>query len=413
MSYLYVEYQGEVIGRAVVDEYTDRFAFVYDSAWLARANAFPISASLPLRQEIWPADRAHVFFANLLPEGLAREAICNRLGVSVDNDTALLRALGDDTAGAFRFVSPSYIRGDGDRQRQLIALEELEEWASGAPAFLAHSEHPPRLSLAGAQHKASVVRVSSGYALPAWSEASTHILKFDSPRFSHLAANEYLTTRFAAELGLRVVASRLDTRTSPPMLVIDRYDRIVAGESVRRVHQEDFCQILGLLPTRKYEADGGPSLAQIAHRLRQLSASPAADILELIRWVIFCAIGGNADGHAKNLSMLYGPRGPRLAPAYDLVCTRAYPRLDSRLAFTIGGERNPDRLKPEHWEKFAADIAVKPRLVLGQLEKLIANAEPALQRASDHLREQVGESHAIQHVGPAIRKRIRAIGVHV
>lgn len=122
MSYLEVEYQGEVIGRAVVEDDTDRFAFIYESAWLARANAFPISASLPLRQEIWPADRAHVFFANLLPEGVAREAICNRLGVSVGNDAALLRALGDDTAGAFRFVSSSYMPGDEERQRQPIAL---------------------------------------------------------------------------------------------------------------------------------------------------------------------------------------------------------------------------------------------------------------------------------------------------
>ncbi|QDG54856.1 type II toxin-antitoxin system HipA family toxin [Persicimonas caeni] len=144
-----------------------------------------------------------------------RGAICSRLGVSVDNDVALLRALGDDTAGALRFVSQTHQPAREERQRQPIELEPLEEWASEAPAFLADSERPPRLLLAGAQHKASVVVTSSGLALSAWSEAITHILTFDSPRFAHLAANEYLTTCFAAELGLTVVRSRLDARTSP------------------------------------------------------------------------------------------------------------------------------------------------------------------------------------------------------
>lgn len=413
MTSLDVEYEGQLVGRAVAEEYADRFSFLYDSAWLARSDAFPISANLPMRQTSWPAERAHVFFANLLPEGVAREAICNRLGVSVDNDVALLRALGDDTAGALRFVSPSKRPNREERRRQPVELEQLDEWASGAPAFLADSERPPRLSLAGAQHKASVVMTSSGYALPAWSEASTHILKFDSPRFSHLAANEYLTTRFAAELGLTVVQSRLDARTSPPILVVGRYDRKVTGEAVQRLHQEDFCQILGVLPSRKYEADGGPTLSEVAHRLRQLSARPAADLLELIRWVIFCAIGGNADGHAKNLSMLYGNDGPRLAPAYDLVCTRAYPRLDHKMAFSVGGERNPDRLGRDNWEKFADDIGVKPRLVLRQVERLVDGAEAAFERAAEQLRDQVGESHAIQHVSPAVHKRIRAIGAHL
>ncbi|QDG50597.1 type II toxin-antitoxin system HipA family toxin [Persicimonas caeni] len=171
--------------------------------------------------------------------------------------------------------------------------------------------------------------------------------------------------------------------------------------------------MLGVLPSRKYEADGGPTLSQVAQRLRALSARPAADLWELIRGVIFCAIGGNADGHAKNLAMLYADDGPRLAPAYDLVCTRAYPRLDHKLAFSVGGERNPDRLGRDNWEKFAADIGVKPRLVLRQLDKLLDGAEAAFERAAEQLREQVGKSHATHHVSPAVHKRIRAIGAQL
>jgi HipA-like protein len=310
VTYLDVEYEEQVVGQAIAEDHANRFSFSYDSAWLDRPNAFSISAHLPLRQAHWPADRAHAFFANLLPEGVAREAICNRLGIGVENDVALLGALGDDTAGALRFTTSARRpeREGRDRQR------------------------------------------------------------------------------------------------------IERYDRQHTGASVRRFHQEDFCQILDVMPSRKYEGDGGPTLAQIADRLRRLSARPAADLLALVRWVIFSAIGGNADGHAKNLSMLYGANGPQLAPAYDLVCNRAYPKLDHKLAFSIGGERNPDRLNTDNWTRFAHDIGVKPRLVFSQLKKLLDSAEAAFERASEQLRDEVGESHAIQHVSPAVHKRLRAVG---
>ena len=413
MNDLDVEYEGILVGRAIAREDADRFAFAYDEDWLERTDAFPISANLPLRKEQWPAERAHPFFANLLPEGVSREAICDRLGVSPDNDVALLRALGNDTAGAFRFIAAGEEPRGKPRERTPVSQAELEEWAAGAPAFPADADHPPRLSLAGAQHKASVVLTDTGYALPAWNEASTHILKFDSTRFPHLTANEYLTTRFAAELGLTVVQSHLDTRTSPPILVVERYDRRLAERSVRRLHQEDFCQILGVLPSRKYEAEGGPSLADVASQIRELSTRPAADMLELVRWVIFCAIAGNADGHAKNLSMLYAASRREIAPAYDLVCTRAFPKLHRDLAFSIGGQRNPDRVLRANWEQFALDIEVRPRLVFRLVERYVDEADDAFETASEHLRQQVGESPALQHVSRAVRKRIRAVGTHL
>jgi serine/threonine-protein kinase HipA len=67
MNYLTVEFEGDVVGRAHVDARADEFAFSYDESWLERPDSFPISVHLPLRQERWPAERAHIFFANLLP----------------------------------------------------------------------------------------------------------------------------------------------------------------------------------------------------------------------------------------------------------------------------------------------------------------------------------------------------------
>lgn len=407
MNDLLVQYTEQVVGWASPEG--ERFAFRYDANWLERQDAFPISASLPLRTREWPAEQAHPFFANLLPEGLARDAICRRLGVSVDNDVALLAALGDDTAGALRFVPVD--RGEASQQpRHPIEAEELERWSRGEPAFSADPDRRPRLSLAGAQHKVSVVLTAGGFALPASSEPSTHILKFDSDRFPHLTANEFLTTRFADELGLEVASSTLDDRTTKPVLVVQRFDRVEEDGQVRRLHQEDFCQILGVGPSRKYEDEGGPTIADVADVLRRLSSRPAVDRIALVRWVIFSAIAGNADGHAKNLSMLYDPTGPRLAPAYDLVCTRAFEHLNPHLAFSVGGERDPDRITRENWEKFAADVSVRPRLVFREVERLLDSAPAALERAVVRLEEEVGDSPAKQRVVPAIRKRLRAIG---
>ncbi len=97
MSELLVQFRDRLVGRAIADD-TDRFSFEYASQWLSYDRAFPISLRLPLAQQSWSAAEAHPFFANLLPEGASRQAICRRLGVSVDNDAALLFAIGDDTA---------------------------------------------------------------------------------------------------------------------------------------------------------------------------------------------------------------------------------------------------------------------------------------------------------------------------
>ncbi|MBA2663945.1 MAG: type II toxin-antitoxin system HipA family toxin [Bradymonadaceae bacterium] len=410
MRTLLVEFEGRLVGAAVAEQ-DDRFSFRYDRAWLEQANAFALSARLPRRQESWSAGEAHPFFANLLPEGIARETVCNRLGISTDNDAALLQALGDDTAGAFRFVSATPGSPAREpRERQLVAASDLERWAQGEPALASNPDYLPRLSLAGAQHKIAVIETSDGYAIPATGEPSTHILKFDAHRFPHLTANEFLTMAFAEQLGLAVARVRLDTRTTPPFLVIERYDRAQGAPGVtRRLHQEDFCQALGVLPSRKYELDGGPTLREVGECLRATSRAPALDALALVRWAIFCVLAGNADGHAKNLSILYGDQGPGLAPFYDLVCTRAFEHLDSRLAFSIGGEHNADRLGREQWHLFARQLAVRPRLIDRELERLLDEAEAKFERAESRLGEVVEYSAALERVKRAVQKRIRAM----
>ena len=143
---------------------------------------------------------------------------------------------------------------------------------------------------------------------------------------------------------------------------------------MRRLHQEDFCQALGYGHEKKYQEYGGPSFAQCYRLVQDASSEPALDAQHLLRWQIFNVLAGNSDGHAKNLSLLHlSGDATRLAPFYDLVCTRAIARIDDRLAFDVGGERNPNVVTPAHWETLAKACDVRPRF-LGNLVREIVDA---------------------------------------
>jgi serine/threonine-protein kinase HipA len=176
-----------------------------------------------------------------------------------------------------------------------------------------------------------------------------------------------------------------------------------------RLHQEDFCQALGYLPEQKYESEGGPSLQRCFALLQENSVRPAADRMALLRWVIFNVLIGNADAHAKNLSMIFTDQGPRLAPFYDLICTQVYPDLTEKLAMKIGGENRPAGLQQRHWEKFGDSIAIKPTLVLKTLQDLSASIIPSAQTLANDFTNSYGMCPLIEKMLAGIRKRAGAV----
>ena len=93
--------------------------------------------------------------------------------------------------------------------------------------------------------------------------------------------------------------------TKDPFYIIERFDRKPDQKNhLMRIHQEDFCQAWGVLSEQKYESEGGPSLKNCFDLVRQFSISPAIDIKNIINWVVFNYIVGNADAHGKNLTLL-------------------------------------------------------------------------------------------------------------
>ena len=385
---LVVWWEGRPAGELTQDEGGD-LGFAYSAAWLGDEGAPAISASLPKRAGPFSRRECRPFFGGLLPEERQREAAAQALGISWANDFAMLDRLGGDVAGALQFLRPGKRPGSpsGPWKPKALDDEGLLRILDALPARpLLAGEKGLRLSLAGAQSKVPVVLVGGAVALPMPGQPSTHILKPAIPRFEATTENEAFTMRLAAAAGLDVAAVEPRTVRSPggevrTFLLVERYDRTKETlQGVRRLHQEDFCQALGVPTERKYQSEGGPSLEDGFALLRRVSARPAADVLKLLDAVIFNTVVGNADAHGKNFSVLYGSTGPCLAPLYDLLSTVIYVELSAKFAMKIGGHARLEDLDAQGWSDFAKKVELGLPFVrrrVGELAARIAEVAPA------------------------------------
>ncbi len=394
---------------ALSEDAAGRFTFAYAPAWLDDPGSFAISLSLPLREQPHESAAAHAFFANLLPEGRVRTMVARRLGLSEDNDFALLAALGGDCAGALAISeSPPLLP---EQRYRPLAPEELERLVrTGNVLSQLSGQDGIRLSLAGAQDKLPVhVGAGGELSLPLGSSPSTHLLKFASRDFKHLPANEAFVGALARDLGLPAVQAELRTIGRGQHLLVERYDRTRDDAGVvSRLHQEDLCQALGLRPTQKYEEEGGPNFAQCYEEVADHSAEPALDTASLLRWLAFNVVVGNADGHAKNLSLLRGIDGRlRLAPSYDLVCTAAYPTLSRNLAMSIGRTADPGEIRGSDWRELAARIGVRSGYLVDLVRHIAESAPGRAAVVADEFRDHYGASPVLQMILTLLRKRAR------
>ena len=375
---LLVRIDEDVVGRLWLDD-KKRFCFQYDKEWLERSKV-PLSLSLPLRVEPYADDESHPFFANILPEEKIRAVIARNLGVSLNNDYGLLERIGGDCAGAVSLYPET---GEPKREpgtyRQL-SLEELNTIISELQQRpLLAGEKGIRLSLAGAQKKLPIFYDEQNFHLGYGTAASNYIIKPAIENLDATVENEAFCMALAHEIGLDVPRSFIHQHEETRVFVVKRYDRAATTDGTKRLHQEDFCQALHIPPEYKYESEGGPSLAACFDLIRQRSIRSGKDVLSLLNWVIFNYLIGNSDAHGKNISLLLLPEGPMLAPFYDLLSTRIYAHygLAEGLAMKIGGENDPDAIQKKHWEQFAEEVGVKPRLVLTRVADLAKRIEDA------------------------------------
>jgi serine/threonine-protein kinase HipA len=370
--------------------------FRYDRDYV-EAEGQPLSLNLPLRGEAFPHRDCLSFFGNLLPEEDVRAQLALATGISASNDYRLLERFGGDVAGAVTLLPPEEsASGSEPDEVEALSPQRLDELLVELPQrpLAADEEGQVRLSLAGAQSKLPVVEVEGGFALPHGSRhPTTHILKPEPERFPGLVANELFCMRLAAAAGLEVAdAERAETVSGLPYLVVDRYDRDLTQEPVRRLHQEDFCQALGKLYIEKYQGDGGPGVVDAMALIDDASTAPARDRPQLWLALVFNVLIGNCDAHGKNYSLLYDSRAPRLAPLYDLVSTAAYPELTTQLAMSIDGAKGLDDVGTAAWRELADEIGFAPRFIAQRMAPFV-----------DRVREAAPDLAAEpQHGGPIV-----------
>lgn len=370
-----------LVGQLVQDKH-GQMVFTYDEKWLNNPVAMPLSQSLPLQKEPFKQKQCRGFFAGILPEESKRDIIARNLGISAHNDFAMLARIGGECAGAVTFIPiGDQLRNHLGEYKQL-SDKELAKIIKELPVRpLLAGEDGIRLSLAGAQDKIAVYVENGKTFIPLDGALSTHIIKPAHQRFKGLIFNEYICLKLAKKVGLPAANAEIASAEGIDYLLIERFDRKSNKDGKRvRLHQEDFCQALGIVSEMKYEAEGGPTLKTCFNLVRKISSKPALDLQHLHDAVIFNYLIGNNDAHGKNFSFLYFDKDDlRLTPLYDVLSTAYYPELSDKMAMKIGGEYVSEKIQPSHFEKLAEDAELaKPRVKERLIEltnKVLANLD--------------------------------------
>jgi len=301
-----------------------------------------LSCSLPLSTQ--KLDPRH-YFRGLLPEGPHLGQMASLAKISVTDLHGLLARYGRDVAGAVAVLpewdDPMSRPGGAVAYDEASLADDVESLETTPLAIHDDSE----LSLPGLQNKLLLIRDAGAWFRPTGGRPSTHILKVEDRRFPGLVRAEAATMRLARRVGLTSVDVDVINVAGVDCIVVERFDRTIgaAGE-VSRVHQEDVCQALDHDAEAnnggaKYERGGGPGLANVAGLLERYADDPVNELRRLVRYVTFNTVIGNADAHAKNISLIHHRAGTvELAPLYDTVPTVLFPTLKDRAAMSVGNQ---------------------------------------------------------------------------
>ena len=360
-------------------------AFTYDADYLDAAH-YGISLSLPLQSDAFKGSQVKAFFSGLLPDESVRARLAKYLGLSEKNSFALLEAVGGDCAGALVLLPhgdklPEFSDDvevlDDDRLREVLDLIKRRPMLAGDDGC--------RFCLAGAQDKLAVGFEDGRVLLIKGGAPTTHILKPMIERVEDSAHNELFCMNLAKKVGIDVPEASLHFVGDTPYYLVERYDRHIGEDgAIMRIHQEDFCQALGIAPEIKYEGEGGPSIAACQDVVAKDAARPAADQIKLLNIVIFNYVVGNADAHGKNFSLLYKGNKPELAPAYDLLSTAIYPDVPKNMAMKIGDKYKPEDVYQRHFHRLVVDTKAAQSAMSRQIKAMtekIMEAAPSLKES--------------------------------
>jgi len=337
-----------------------------------------LSVSIPVRNEEYSHSIIYPFLENLIPEGEAF-GILTKDHISGNKIYSFLDRFGGDCAGAIAFydTTPNAI----NETLYEISSAKIADIIDKLPddPLLTSLENPPRLSLAGAQSKFAVYKQDVKYYRSDDEHPTTHIIKIANSRFPDLLINELFCMRLAQILQLNIPDVDLMETHGRQYLEIKRYDRHIDNNGITRIHQEDFCQALGLVSNKKYQSGGGASLRDCYKIIEKFSDNKLTDITRFIEWIIFNYLIGNTDAHAKNISLLHTGSGIKLAPFYDLLSTEVYPEkiVDHGMAMLINGKGKYNSLKPEDFTALFSQLGLNATNMMKTIKNKFAGIVPA------------------------------------
>lgn len=335
----------------------DSAVFQYDEDYLAQALAageLGVSELLPLRSNSYDPSEFGSFFRGLLPEGDTLEDLAHLYQIPRNDYLSLLEQLGCESIGALTFVSEKVDPDEYLPKYDHLAQDRIESLKTSPVRGVVQETSETRLSLSGAQSKIAwflpeekdaKTATLDDWLIPKGTAPSTHIIKIARKGEEDIAFNELACSKLSEACGFPTAKV-----TSVPeidgAIAIERYDRIWVendGEKrLLRLHQEDFCQALGLAPYQKYQPDGteGDYLCKVARLLESTSSNPIIDKQEFAKRTLFNYVIGNSDAHLKNSSLIYNARwtSRALAPMYDLTCI-PLTGYSTKMPFDIGKRR--------------------------------------------------------------------------
>lgn len=347
MNELEVLIAGQLTGVLTQDE-SGSLSFAYDDIY----TGVPLSLSMPVSNKIFADKTARPFLFGLLPDSPGvRRSLGRRYGVSGNNPFDLLSHIGLDCPGAVQFCSPDNMESAA-RKEQLIPLSEEEiarRLSRGQndrqASWETDKEH---WSLGGQQSKFALREENNRWYSCEGAAATTHIFKPGIPDLKLEALNEFVCIKAAKCCGLPAVSAEYATFCEAPAIIITRYDRTrLPNDSIARLHQEDFCQALGVLPESKYTEEGGPGASDIINLCKITGSPSAANIVNFADMLFFNYLIGAPDAHAKNYSLLLDRNAAYLAPLYDVASMIPYTErpFDIKLAMGIAGENRVGRIE--------------------------------------------------------------------
>jgi serine/threonine-protein kinase HipA len=351
----------------------------------------PIEGGPPLIRQTTPG-KLPPFIVSLLPEGwletvlkdkderallrsgkryMSNITIVEQQGelLALPSDVLLTR-LGEYTKGdvfSGRYVGPG--RGDIEEnfERNLAQIYE-------------HAD-TPRLS--GVQIKAPMCLDADGTFSPSTGKPFTHILKpAGTGGYDALPIIEWLDMALGRAAGFAVPATALVAMPDgmPPALIVERFDIREGRDDKRMFALEDFCAVLELPTADKYKG----TMERVARAVRALSTAPAEDLLVVLKRALFAWLIADGDMHLKNLALLkiaepgeQAFRSVRVAPLYDAVTTRVFPRLkNDHLALKLNGK--DDRLRRADFRAFAGVAGLKAGDVDATIDEMLGRMKEAV-----------------------------------